>query len=43
MVYLPENSSTTESSELGASTENIATDSMSNFEQWLAFLFGIRL
>ncbi len=43
MVYLPENSSTTESSELEASTENIATDSMSNFEQWLAFLFGIRL
>ena len=42
-VYLPENSSTTESSELGASTESIATDSMSNFEQWLAFLFGIRL
>jgi len=43
MVYLPESSKVDEPATPETSTENIATDTMSNFGQWIAFLFGIRL
>lgn len=43
MVYLPESSDNIEPSVPEPSaTEAIAPDTMSNFEQWIAFLFGIR-
>lgn len=43
MVYLPESSNLAQPSDSEEETTPIATDMMSNFEQWLAFLFGIRL
>lgn len=43
MVYLPESSDPAQSSDPEEEAAPIATDMMSNFEQWLAFLFGIRL
>lgn len=44
MVYLTESSDSVEPSDKEVLPETvIATDTMSNFEQWLAFLFGIRL
>ena len=44
MVYLTENSGSVEPSDKEVLPETvIATDTMSNLEQWLAFLFGIRL
>lgn len=43
MVYLPEDSNKTNRGTEIAVEEIIATDTMSNLEQWLAFLFGIRL
>ncbi len=43
MVYLPESSDNIEpSAPEPSATEAIAPDTMSNFEQWIAFLFGIR-
>lgn len=44
MVYLTENSGSVEPSDKEVLPETvIATDTMSNLVQWLAFLFGIRL
>lgn len=43
MVYLPEDSNKTNRDSETIAEEPIATDTMSNLEQWLAFLFGIRL
>lgn len=44
MIYLTENSDSVEPSDKEVLPETvIATDTMSNLEQWLAFLFGIRL
>lgn len=43
MVYLPEDSNKTNRDTEIAVEEVITTDTMSNLEQWLAFLFGIRL
>lgn len=45
MVYLPDNSETAKNKHKTAPADsaesNIATTTMSNVEQWLAFLFGI--
>lgn len=44
MIYLTENSDSVEPSDKEVLPETvIATDTTSNLEQWLAFLFGIRL
>ncbi len=42
MVYLPENSETAKTKHLPTTTENSgdALSDMSNFEQWMKFLFG---
>lgn len=44
MIYLPKNSEEAIAKDTGEDSdegENIATVAMSNFEQWMAFLFGI--
>lgn len=43
MVYLPDNPNSAQSSDSEEETAPVTTNTMSNFEQWLAFLFGIRL
>lgn len=44
MVYLPANSDEAKRKHNNpTSTSTIATDEMSNFSQWMAFLFGIKL
>lgn len=44
MIYLPENTEEAKAKDAGEgekSNENLATAAMSNFDQWMAFLFGI--
>ncbi len=42
MVYLPDNSELAKNKyKTVATEENLATETRSNFEQWLSFLFGI--
>ena len=42
MVYLPDNSELAKNKHKTVATEeNLATETRSNFEQWLSFLFGI--
>lgn len=44
MVYLPENSATAKQQDGADKSESVTNiEEMSNFQQWMAFLFGLKL